>query len=125
MVHMKTLQEKPVSTRYPLDVLETMKQLAQEHERSFNGEVVWALRLYITQQQKEGKSEQSPAPEDEEAHIMQIVAQLRQPTARDIRNYLRRRRTSAEVYEKLQHLIQIEKLIGMRVGNTTRYQIKI
>lgn len=40
-------QEKSISTRYPTDVLEAMKALAKQHERSFNGEVIWALRSYI------------------------------------------------------------------------------
>ncbi|GHO48406.1 hypothetical protein KSX_65690 [Ktedonospora formicarum] len=29
-----------------------MKQLAEDHGRSFNGEVIWALREYIKHQQK-------------------------------------------------------------------------
>jgi len=46
-------EEKSLGTRYPLDVLATMKQLAVLHGRSFNSEVIWALREYI-RQQKEG-----------------------------------------------------------------------
>lgn len=41
---------KAINTRYPPDVLEGMRKLAQAHERSFNSEVVWALRNYIAQQ---------------------------------------------------------------------------
>lgn len=42
--------EKSIGTRYPLDVIETMKQLASRHGRSFNSEVIWALREYIARQ---------------------------------------------------------------------------
>ncbi len=45
-------KEKQLSTRYPFDILNTLKALAREHNRSFNGEVVWALRQYIAQQQE-------------------------------------------------------------------------
>ncbi|HLY32714.1 MAG TPA: Arc family DNA-binding protein [Ktedonobacterales bacterium] len=38
--------ERPITIRFPLDVLETIRRLAKQHERSFNGEVVWALREY-------------------------------------------------------------------------------
>jgi hypothetical protein len=53
------MQEKPseqkLTTRYPLDVFKDMKRLAKEHNRSFNGEVIWALREYI-RQYKEAKA---------------------------------------------------------------------
>ena len=39
-------REQSISIRFPLDVLETIRTLANQHERSFNGEVVWALREY-------------------------------------------------------------------------------
>jgi hypothetical protein len=42
--------DTPINTRYPKDVLEEMRKLAEQHERSFNGEVMWALREYIKQQ---------------------------------------------------------------------------
>jgi hypothetical protein len=38
--------ERHVSIRFPLDVLEVMRKLAKQHERSLNGEVIWALREY-------------------------------------------------------------------------------
>jgi len=40
-------EEKMFGTRYPLDVLSDMKELAVQHGRSFNSEVIWALREYI------------------------------------------------------------------------------
>lgn len=45
--------DTPINTRYPQDVLEEMRKLAEQHERSFNGEVMWALREYIRQQKGE------------------------------------------------------------------------
>jgi hypothetical protein len=47
-------EEKSIGTLYPLEVLAAMKQLAETHGRSFNSEVIWALREYI-RQQKEGR----------------------------------------------------------------------
>src|SRR6266700_3342292 len=34
--------EKSIGTRYPVEILAMMKQLAQLHGRSFNSEVIWA-----------------------------------------------------------------------------------
>ena len=39
--------ERRISIRFPLDVLAAIRSLAKQHERSFNGEVVWALREYV------------------------------------------------------------------------------
>jgi hypothetical protein len=38
--------ERRISIRFPLDVLDAIRALARKHERSFNGEVIWALREY-------------------------------------------------------------------------------
>lgn len=45
-------KDKPtgITTRYPQDVLIEMRRLAEAHGRSFNGEVVWALRYYLASQ---------------------------------------------------------------------------
>ena len=53
----KEVQDISLGTRYPREVLAEMKRLAQQHQRSFNGEVIWALREYIAHQ-KGGISEQ-------------------------------------------------------------------
>lgn len=45
----KEKKDTAINTRYPQEVLEAMRRLSQEHERSFNGEVIWALRQYIAQ----------------------------------------------------------------------------
>ena len=47
-------QEKRFSVRFPLDVLGTIKHLAQEDGRSINAEIVWIVREYI-RARKEGK----------------------------------------------------------------------
>ncbi len=39
--------EQPITIRFPLDVLAMIRKLAKQHERSFNGEVIWALREYV------------------------------------------------------------------------------
>jgi hypothetical protein len=38
--------ERRSSIRFPLDVLALLRALAKQHERSFNGEVVWTVREY-------------------------------------------------------------------------------
>ena len=46
--------EKPVKVTmmWPPSVIAAMRQLAQAHNRSLTGEVVWALREYIARQQQ-------------------------------------------------------------------------
>jgi hypothetical protein len=45
--------ERRISIRFPLDVLATIRTLAKQHERSFNGEVIWALREYAARHHDE------------------------------------------------------------------------
>jgi hypothetical protein len=45
--------EQRISIRFPLDVLAALRRLAKLHERSFNGEVVWALREYAQRHKDE------------------------------------------------------------------------
>ena len=45
--------ERRISIRFPLDVLAAVRALAKQHERSFNGEVIWALREYTERHQRE------------------------------------------------------------------------
>ncbi len=49
--------EQSITIRFPLDVLEAIRQLARGHDRSFNGEVVWALREYAKRHSKDDKEE--------------------------------------------------------------------
>lgn len=46
-------REQSISIRFPLDVLAVIRTLAKKHERSFNGEVIWALREYAERHQGE------------------------------------------------------------------------
>src|SRR6266849_938457 len=46
-------KDTSINTRYPDDVLRDMRKLSEQHERSFNGEVIWALRQYIKQYRKD------------------------------------------------------------------------
>ncbi len=52
---MQKTPETRISIRFPLDVLQALRESAKRHERSFNGEVIWALRYYL-EAQKGGKS---------------------------------------------------------------------
>jgi hypothetical protein len=45
--------ERRISIRFPLDVLAVIRVLAKQHERSFNGEVIWALREYAERHKDE------------------------------------------------------------------------
>lgn len=40
-------QTTNLGTRYPKDLLDAIKHLARRNERSFNSEVIFALRQYI------------------------------------------------------------------------------
>jgi hypothetical protein len=55
-----TNSEQRISIRFPLDVLDAIRALAKQHERSFNGEIIWALREYAQRQvfyeKQQGKS---------------------------------------------------------------------
>jgi len=53
-----TPKEQRISIRFPSDVLTGLKDLARQHERSFNGEVIWALRTYLTQQKGKKHADQ-------------------------------------------------------------------
>jgi hypothetical protein len=46
----KKLPEQKSQVRFPSDVWKDMHELAEKHERSFNAEIIWALRRYIAQE---------------------------------------------------------------------------
>jgi hypothetical protein len=52
-------QVKRFSVRFPLDVLEVVKQAAQEDDRPINSEIVWLLRQALAsrkgEREKDGK----------------------------------------------------------------------
>jgi hypothetical protein len=47
----KEHKDTAINTRYPQDVLDAIRQFAQQDSRSFNGMVIWILREYIKQRQ--------------------------------------------------------------------------
>ena len=51
--------EKSVSIRFPVDLLEDMRKIARENNRSLNGEVLTALRAHVerTKKRKKGQSQ--------------------------------------------------------------------
>lgn len=48
-------KEQRISIRFPQDVLKAIRKHAKEHERSFNGEVIWLLRATLNQAPEEEK----------------------------------------------------------------------
>ena len=53
------MDEKPATKKvtfiYPVELLERLRQLAQEDQRSLNGELIWALRRYVAEREREEK----------------------------------------------------------------------
>ena len=54
------MKKEIVSTnvRYPKELAEAIKRLAEKHHRSINGEIIQALQEYIQRQQKEEKPDE-------------------------------------------------------------------
>ena len=50
-------KEKTLTIRLPADLLKDMRELADAHTRSLNGEVLVALRDYVKQQKTRAKAE--------------------------------------------------------------------
>ena len=48
----KQQEEVKITLRMPADVAEGMKQSAHENDRSLNGEIVRALREYLTKRKR-------------------------------------------------------------------------
>ncbi|HEX5546467.1 MAG TPA: YlcI/YnfO family protein [Ktedonobacterales bacterium] len=44
-------KETRITIRFPADVIAVLRQLAKQHDRSLNGEIVRALREYIAKYQ--------------------------------------------------------------------------
>jgi hypothetical protein len=44
---MSMKQEKSVSIRFPPDILEQLREVANQENRSLNAEVVWIVRQYL------------------------------------------------------------------------------
>ena len=58
----KEHKDTAMNTRYPPDVLEVIRQFAQEDSRSFNGMVIWILREYIRQRKGEQRDQSLQIP---------------------------------------------------------------
>ena len=51
--------KQKISAILPIEMVAQLKEEAKKHQRSFNGELVWALQQYLEQQKKgEQKHEQ-------------------------------------------------------------------
>jgi hypothetical protein len=50
------MEQKPpiihLNVRFPPEIIEAMRRLAQQDARSLNSEILWALRDYIVRRQK-------------------------------------------------------------------------
>jgi hypothetical protein len=53
MADTPTRDDRHVSIRFPVAVLTALRKLAKQHERSLNGEVIWALREYIARHKEQ------------------------------------------------------------------------
>jgi hypothetical protein len=47
--------KQKVTILIPVEMVEQLKQEAKRHQRSFNGELVWALQEYLERQKGEDK----------------------------------------------------------------------
>ena len=53
----KKEDEYILSLHLARELAETLRTMAQEHQRSLHGEIVWAIREYVARQRKAGKKE--------------------------------------------------------------------
>jgi hypothetical protein len=53
MEHQPPAKKKKITFVYPLELIARLRQLAVEHGRSLNGELIWALRQYIARQDRQ------------------------------------------------------------------------
>ncbi len=61
----KPTNETGINTRYPNELLEELRKLAKQHDRSLNGEVIWALRSYIAQHMEYGPMIEEISPSND------------------------------------------------------------
>ncbi|HWS84449.1 MAG TPA: Arc family DNA-binding protein [Ktedonobacteraceae bacterium] len=60
---MSKKEETQTLIRLPQSLLNEVRQLAEAHDRSLNGEMVWALREYVKQQK--GGEKDAGQPQDQ------------------------------------------------------------
>lgn len=51
-------KETRITIRFPADVIAVLRQLAKQHDRSLNGEIVRVLRAYIKYAEKRTSEKQ-------------------------------------------------------------------
>ena len=56
-------QEKRFSVRFPESMLEEVKQVAREENRSINSEIVWIVRTYL--EERRGKQRHAREQKDQ------------------------------------------------------------
>jgi hypothetical protein len=57
---MKTKKrEVQLNVRFPPEVLEGLRRLAAEHQRSLNGEIVWLVRVAVEEDTKTARERQA------------------------------------------------------------------
>lgn len=49
-------KEKSVSVRIPIDLLEEIRKVARQNNRSLNGEILTAMRLHVSQDKEREKN---------------------------------------------------------------------
>lgn len=50
-------QDIRITVRFPAEVAAALRASAREHQRSLNGEIVWAAKEYLARQPKPRKQE--------------------------------------------------------------------
>ena len=55
-------QEKRFSVRFPLSVLESIKQAAKEDNRSINSQIIWMVQKHL---EERGKKRNAPHQKDQ------------------------------------------------------------
>jgi rRNA-processing protein FCF1 len=51
-------RKQKITVMVPSTIVNHLKQMAKRHQRSFNGELIWALQQYLEQADQREKHEQ-------------------------------------------------------------------
>jgi hypothetical protein len=51
----KPMEEAKFNARFPRALFEELRELAREHERSINSELIWIVRAYLERQRRREK----------------------------------------------------------------------
>jgi predicted HicB family RNase H-like nuclease len=51
----KRMEETKFNARFPRPLFEELRELAREHERSINSELIWIVRAYLERQRRREK----------------------------------------------------------------------